>query len=200
MVSGRPIAELQKLLPVPGMGYAGSYGGEVLLPEDERLLIRVDRPAVTAISRSHQRIKRRLSLAPGTFIEQKPFSIALHYRLASAVEARSVVSDFLRLTAPEVKKKVVSWSWGKSVVELKPRNIGKGKIVLDLLRHYGCRKEETTFIGDDQTDEEAFLALHPNATTILVSKLEKPTNARFRLSSVARVIAFLEHFATNAGG
>jgi len=79
---------------------------------------------------------------------------------------------------------------GKKVLELKPKGVDKGQAVLRLL---GRHPDHTpVYIGDDTTDEAAFLALRGRGLTFKVG--EGPTAAQGRLKDVEEVLAYLQTY------
>src|SRR5690606_17268357 len=94
---------------------------------------------------------------PGIIVEEKAFSVALHYRLVPGLE-RSVRERIARICAdwPENSVEVLP---GKSVFEVKPRGFSKGIAVKALMQHPPFRGRRPIFIGDDVTDESVFAVL-----------------------------------------
>jgi trehalose-phosphatase len=76
----------------------------------------------------------------------------------------------------------------------------KGRAVLHILRaRYGPSWSENVrviYVGDDQTDEDAFRFLAGLATTFRVGSADTPTVASRRLPDVNAVRALLEWIAT----
>ncbi len=120
---------------------------------------------------------------PGSFIEEKDYSIAWHYRMIDKGLGEKRVREFrdvlLYLTA-NLDLQVLE---GNKVVEVKNAGINKGKAT-----SYWLMKDNYDFmmaIGDDSTDEDTFKALPENAYTIKVG-LDQ-TAARFNILGVENV-------------
>ncbi len=91
---------------------------------------------------------------PGVVIEDKGYSIAIHYRLAPQLghEVRDEVSAVCaRFTSARLE--ILP---GKSVVEVKQPSFNKGTAVRELMGHKPFTGRKPIFIGDDVTDEAAF--------------------------------------------
>lgn len=73
------------------------------------------------------------------------------------------------------------------MIEVRPLGANKGKALRVLLQD---RQACPIYLGDDETDEEAFSALNNMGTTILVADPPRPTAARFYLRSPAEVEEF----------
>ena len=79
VVSGRPLRDLQELLPVPGLNFIGSHGGEAFISGRLHPL-QVAAADDEELCRWRNRLGERLQPFRGWWIEEKPFGFALHYR------------------------------------------------------------------------------------------------------------------------
>ena len=83
---------------------------------------------------------------------------------------------------------------GKKVFEMRPElEWHKGKAVLWLLEELGLDRPDVlpVYIGDDETDEDAFAALAGRGIGILVADAPQKTHAEYRLTSPDAVGLFL---------
>ena len=132
-------------------------------------------------------MERYVDRTPGTFVEEKDFSLAWHYRRAepelASVRVAELKDALLSLTA----NFDVSVLEGKRVLEVKNSGIDKGNAV----RRWASAKENQFIlsIGDDWTDEDMFAALPETAFTIKVGV--DYSNARYFLESPSDVRKFL---------
>ena len=120
---------------------------------------------------------------PGSFIEEKDYSIAWHYRMIDKGLGEKRVREFRDVLVYLTANLDLQVLEGNKVVEIKNAGINKGKAA-----SYWLMKEDYDFtmaIGDDSTDEDTFMALPENAYTVKVG-LEQ-TAARFNLLSVDHV-------------
>ncbi|MEL7121366.1 MAG: bifunctional alpha,alpha-trehalose-phosphate synthase (UDP-forming)/trehalose-phosphatase [Bacteroidota bacterium] len=124
---------------------------------------------------------------PGSFIEEKDYSIAWHYRKIDKDLGEKRVREFrdvLRYLTANADLQVLE---GNKVVEVKNAGVNKGKATNEWLSD-----EKWDFIlsiGDDRTDEDTFKALPKEAYTIKVGL--DSTVARYKLNSVDEVREFL---------
>ena len=128
---------------------------------------------------------------PGTFIEEKEFSLAWHYRMAdpdlAAKRSRELKNTLLQLVA----NLNLGVTEGNKVIEVKDVRINKGRAVSHWLS-----KREWDFVfavGDDVTDEDMFAALPDDAFSIKVGLGH--TKARFIVESHLQVRKLLKSFA-----
>lgn len=125
---------------------------------------------------------------PGSFIEEKEFSLAWHYRRAESeldsVRARELKEELFHLTA-NLNLGVLE---GSKVIEVKNIGINKGRAALRWLS-----KEKWDFvlaIGDDLTDEDIFAVLPKSAYSIKVGLT--PSKANFNIASQNEVRELLK--------
>jgi len=135
----------------------------------------------------HPILESWVDRTPGSFIEEKEFSLVWHYRKANPrlgeLRARELMNNLSDITA-NLNLQVLE---GNKVVELKNTDINKGRAALKWIS-----RDEWDFIlalGDDWTDEDTFKALSPTAWSIKVGF--GASAARFRLSSPGKAIELL---------
>jgi trehalose 6-phosphate synthase/phosphatase len=125
---------------------------------------------------------------PGSFIEEKQFSLAWHYRMTDKDLGEKRVREFrdtlLYLTA-NLDLQVLE---GNKVVEIKNAGVNKGKAMVNWLAERDW--DFIMAIGDDHTDEDTFKVMPPKAFTIKVGMAK--TAARFQLVGVQNVRSLLE--------
>jgi len=116
---------------------------------------------------------------PGSFIEEKEYSLAWHYRKAQpdlgevrAKELKDVLLSFLANYNLDVIE-------GNKVLEVRNAGIGKGKAVMKWIQQKSW--DFILAVGDDWTNEEMFAALPEQAYTIRVGLT--PSRARFNITS-----------------
>jgi len=124
---------------------------------------------------------------PGSFIEEKEFSIVWHYRKSdpelASIRAKELIDDLVHFTA-NIDVLVLQ---GSKVVEVKNAGVNKGSATMHLIQK-GCF-DFILAIGDDWTDEDLFKALPETAYSIKVGL--HPSHARFNLHHYTDVIQLL---------
>ena len=193
LVSGRPLADLDRLFPRWHGGAAGVHGAE-RRRADGSLVIHADSPADLAAAAALDRLRPVLADAvrrmPGLLLEDKGRSIALHYRavpergpetLALGQACVHQADDYLRLIA------------GKMVVELQPRFYGKDRAIAAFMAEPPFRGRVPVFLGDDTTDEDGFAEINRlGGVSIRVGgRAPAPTAAAYTLPSVGAALEWL---------
>ena len=124
---------------------------------------------------------------PGSFIEEKEFSLVWHYRKADRrlgdMRARELKNDLVNLVA-NLNLQVLE---GSKVVEVKNAGVNKGRAALRWIS--GKTWDFILAIGDDLTDEDVFKALPAAAWSIKVGF--GASAARFNLGSPSQVSSLL---------
>ena len=133
---------------------------------------------------------------PGSFIEEKEFSLVWHYRKADPelgrVRASELKDNLLHLTV-NLNLRVLE---GSKVIEIKNVGVDKGKAAQRWIR-----KRRWGFIlaaGDDWTDEDLFSSLPEWAYSIKVGK--GSSSAKFNVDSPFEVRKLLREFTELAKG
>ena len=196
IVSGRDRADVQRLVGIDGLIYAGSHGFDISGPG----LHAVHGAAyLPDLEDAETELRRSLNPIRGALLERKTYSLAVHVRglppdAALAVEA-AVDAALSRHT--HLRK-----GTGKMVFELLPRlDWHKGKAVLHILETLRLPAADVLpiYIGDDRTDEDAFAALAGRGVGILVAESPRPTAAYYTLRNPDEVHRFLERLSNAVG-
>lgn len=134
---------------------------------------------------------------PGTFIEEKSFSLVWHYRKADRGLGELRASELTNNLRYLVVDKGLQLLQGNKVIEIKSSEINKGKAVSRWMEDE--KPDFSIAIGDDHTDEDIFKALPDHAVTIKVGG--HISAARFylnRYEDVRRLLRNLSKSATTA--
>lgn len=172
VVSGRPALEAARLVQVPGIVYAGNHGLErvQLTPENRQGRGSVPRQVHPEAARYERAIDETLvniktalgRRFPGVWIEPKGVTGSIHLRAVAEPEAaEAAVYELAQQLGGPRGLRVTR---GRRVVELRPPvEANKGTAVADLIGEYELGG--AIYLGDDQTDLDAFHALRELAGT-----------------------------------
>jgi trehalose-phosphatase len=122
------------------------------------------------MSRLARKLKSRLKKVPGVLVENKRYTLAIHYRSVHAKHLPVVHDTVFDLMPPHQKECRITE--GKRVIEVRPRvPWSKGTAVQRVLRILKRERQSCViYIGDDTTDEDAFEVLKRRGITIVVGK------------------------------
>ncbi len=152
-VSGRPLAELDRLFAPLKLAAVGGHGAE-LRATGKAEPQRYDAVIGGDLRRKFAAFAKSLH---GIILEDKGYSLALHYRLAPQHAAK--VREAVAAACAPYPSNSIEILLGKAVIEVKSAAFNKGTGVRELMRFPPFRGRRPVFIGDDVTDEAAFAVL-----------------------------------------
>jgi len=151
-VSGRPLAELDLFFAPLKLPSIAVHGAELRLADGS-----VRRATTFLDPQLKAEITSIADDRPGVVIEDKGYSIAVHYRQAPHLGHE--VRDDVSAVCARFSSARLEILPGKSVVEVKQPSFNKGTAVRELMQHAPFEGRRPIFIGDDITDEAAFEVL-----------------------------------------
>ena len=189
IVSGRSLSDVKNLVGIKSIHYIGNHGIEVKGPRFNHVQPQAKKLKVH-IQKAYKKLKKKLKLK-GILVENKTYTLSVHYRLVKPSLVPKVKKDFTELIGDLVKSKKIKITKGKKVFEVRP-NIRwhKGKSISWVLKKQ--KKCLPICIGDDITDEDAFKALGKKGISILVSRKKRKTTADYRVSSPKEIVNLLK--------
>ena len=131
---------------------------------------------------------------PGTFIEDKNYSLAWHYRKADPELGEIRANELSNVLKELISNRGLSVLEGNKVLEIKSSGVNKGKASNKKL--VGKDYDFIFAIGDDWTDEYMFEELPENSFTVKVGM--KKTSARYYVEDTLKVRDILKKFAENS--
>jgi trehalose-phosphatase len=193
IISGRSLSDIKKRVGLDGIYYSGNHGFEISGPRMKLVFPQAER-ARPIISKLCAELRRELKRVSGVIVEDKGLTASVHYRLVVRDKLKAVKKTLEKIVKPQVLSGRVRMTFGKKVFEIKPNlEWDKGRAVLWIIASVDPKKKLVSlYFGDDQTDEDAFLALKDRGITVLVSKNRKKSHAKFFLRDVGEVKMFLE--------
>jgi len=126
------------------------------------------------------------NLDPGIQVEDKRYSLSVHYRMTADPER---VADALRalFAGMTPQPRVVA---GKYVFNLVPEGgTDKGGALEQLIRHCGARS--AIYVGDDVTDEDVFRLRRDDLLSVRIERSARSA-AEFYLPDPADILPFLQ--------
>ncbi len=197
IISGRELEDLKKRVKIPGILYVGNHGFEIEGPKIKH--VHPDVPKYQKIlSALVRNLKQDLKAYPGIYIENKKWTLSIHYRKLSPALVGAAKMWVLREAAPYLESSEVTFHEGKKVWEFRPSLMwNKGTTVLWLLGRQTAaeaKKVLPIYLGDDLTDEDGFNAVKNRGIGIKIEGEHLETRAsaaRFFLASPHETLKFL---------
>jgi len=151
LVSGRSLNDIDLIFAPELFPAVGGHGAEMRLSIDGEAV-------ATHAPPMDKELKRRLAsvarLSPGILLEDKGYSLALHYRLAP--HAEKAIYEAVSLIRADLPNAPIEVLPGKCVCEIKHSGFTKASGVRELMTHEPFKGRRPLFIGDDVTDESVF--------------------------------------------
>ncbi len=195
IISGRSLADLQRRVNMDGILYVGNHGLEVAGPGRTPVL-KEARRAQHLIAASCDRLRSRLRDVPGALVEDKGLTATVHYRLVPRGQVEAVHQAVLE-TLAEVPPGRLVMDRGRMVLEIRPAvDWDKGRAAVWLLENtLGADWQEqnsVVYVGDDRTDDDAFMSLAGAGITVKVGSSPYPTAAHYFVTGVDEVASLLD--------
>ena len=156
VISGRSVDDVDRMVPVPGIGRGGNHGLEVGGPGEAAHLVPGAAEPVERLRRFVDGLDADALAAHGAWMEDKGASVSLHYREATDPAASG---DWLRAEVrPAALAAGLRARDGKMILELLPDvDVHKGTALTALVAAAGARR--VLYVGDDHTDADAWTAM-----------------------------------------
>jgi trehalose 6-phosphate phosphatase len=185
IVSGRSLEDLERHAGPWPVAFAGSHGVEIRISGD------VERSALPdGLAEAREALARFAADDPRLLVEDKPGTIALHFRRAPDREA-----DSAALAENLAARHGLRVQPGKMVVELLPPGVDKGTALERLMAEPPFAGARPWFMGDDLTDEHAFAAAARAGGGGIMVGPERETAAAWRLADVRAAARWLTEAA-----
>ncbi len=189
MVTGRELQSIRDVLRIDHIWFAANHGFHILQNGSEWI-----HPAAASIVPKLGQLLSVLRVTlreyPRASIENKLFTLSVHYRHLNARKARSVIAltkKTVRLYEPSVVL-----TGGKKVLEVRPNvHWGKGEAALKIFNALKPSERALPLcIGDDESDEDIFRALRSRGITVRVGKSRR-TRAQYYVKNVEEALQLL---------
>ena len=188
LVSGRSIKTLDSIFLPLVLPIAGLHGLE---RRDAKGGLHIDVATDKPLDDVRERLANFCKVHPGTLIEDKGVTIALHYRNApeSKEAAEVCMKEVLRELGSHFEMKR-----GKMVLEVRPSGDNKGSAIAEYMHEAPFRGCLPVFIGDDVTDEDGFDMVNRLGGYSIRVGNDGDSNAQYRITNVETVLQWLEEY------
>jgi len=191
IISGRWIGDLIPLLGLDQLPEVwGSHGWERLLPDRSYHIEKPDKRLLEGIAEAESWI---LEEKLARYCERKHTSLALHLRGVDPSESKCILEKTFEkwsLIAGQSGLSVKEFDGG---IELRSPGVHKGHAVETILKEMG-RGTAVAYLGDDDTDEDAFKALTGRGLSVLVREEIRDTNAHLWIKPPEELLWFLRRW------
>jgi len=149
IISGRSIEDLKKItgLNFDNITLYGIHGGEKL--EGNKIFVDISPEKKKDIEKFKKSLEN-LAALPGIIIEDKGYSLSLHYRMADEATSKIALEEFRKKAETLNLLTEFRYQEGKKVLEILPKSFNKLKAVNALIDKY--EGYLPVYFGDDKTD------------------------------------------------
>lgn len=188
VLTGREIADIDRFLSPLQLPIAGAHGTQRRRADGH--VEPIDPAALRGAEGIAEAMQPLIMAHPALLLEAKDGAVALHYRQAPDLE------DAVRLAMQEAVNDSPDFTLvpGKMVLEARPRGVSKGEALRAFMREEPFLGRTPIFIGDDVTDEDAFIAAQ-DLGGVGIKLGDGETAARMRIANVASVHALIRGLA-----
>lgn len=151
LVSGRSLNDIDLIFAPLLIPAVGGHGAEMRISIDNEAVAAHAPPMDKTLKGRFAAIAK---LSHGILLEDKGYSIALHYRLAP--QAEQAIYDAVSAIRADLPNAPIEVLPGKFVCEIKHPGFTKATGVVELLTHEPFKGRQPLFMGDDVTDESVF--------------------------------------------
>jgi len=187
LVSGRSLNDIDLIFAPDVFPAVGGHGAEMRIDLDSESVAAHAPPM-------DKELKRRLAaiakLSPGILLEDKGYSLALHYRLAP--HAEKAIYEAVSLIRADLPNAPIEVLPGKCVCEIKHSGFTKASGVRELMTREPFKGRRPFFIGDDVTDETVF-AIMPDMDGLAFSVGRRAKGVAGHFDAPSDVREFLAH-------
>lgn len=197
IVTGRQIDDLLPLLDLPAPPEIfGSHGWERRHPDGTRVTFNLAADASAALDDARLWVEQN-DLAHRS--ERKPASVTIHWRDLAGEERHQLRQAALDAWTPFTAVPDVDLAPFDGGLELRVLGQDKGRAVRTVMDEVGA-EGAAAYLGDDQTDEDAFAALDHDGLSVLVRPELRNTRADMWLHPPDELLAFLERWRAMTTG
>ncbi len=204
IITGRSLRQIKKLVNIPGILYAANHGIEL---EGPGIHFRSSeaKKARCNLWNVYMRLFTSLRHIEGVYLEDKGYTVSLHYRLVKKKnDVEFVMKTAAMIMKPYLDKKSLSLNTGKMVYEiLPPVKWSKATTIQWLLTNYfplnAGGDALLIYLGDDSADIEVFNTLKDEELTVFVGIPSATTSADYFVHSPEEIRLFLEYLYKQKG-
>lgn len=177
LVSGRPIAEITLLMGDLGTTIVGAHGYEVHVPGGTKQVITILPEQASILDAAHQ---EALNIFDPARIERKAASVAAHFRGLDPRSTAEIQEQIERRWRAASVSDLLEFRPFNGGLELRAAGRTKGTAIDELLS-IAPDDALPIYIGDDDTDEDAFAVLAGRGIGIKVGPQDAVTKATGRV-------------------
>jgi trehalose 6-phosphate synthase/phosphatase len=188
VTSGRPRRDLERWFKDIPLNIVAEHG--VWIRKGEQPWQQLEQIDHSWKANIREILERYVDSTPGSFIEEKEFSLAWHSRLVDPELRQVRTRDLMSILPDLIRNYGLDVREGNRVIEVKSAGVDKGKAALQWID--SGRWDFIFAAGDEWTDEDMFRVLPPDAFSIKVGYA--PSHAKWHVPSHTDILTLLREF------
>jgi len=181
VVTGRAQPDAGEKVRIDRMLIASDHGYEIW--RGRKKIFSIGSEFTAEIKTLGSVVYKKFGSISGVSIEQKDYSVALHYRHVDVKKQSLLVKEYMEMIRPILKEQNLELMRAKKLFEVRPKKFwdkGKGSkwIWENIAPGY-----LPVYFGDDTTDEDAFKELKSSGITVRVG-LKKSSKAEYYVREI----------------
>ncbi len=190
IISGRSLKDVRRKVGIPGIAYAGNHGTEIW-DEDYTMVFDAGAEYKRELKKIEEELRSLALSFRGVIVENKGHSLTLHYRLLDTHNQRLFTQRYEETVRDALQRGVVRLAFSKKAFEVRPPgDWNKGSAVRWLLERKHFASTFPVYVGDDETDKDAFRAIAGRGMSVFVGA--ETEAADYHLVAQTEVKTFLK--------
>ncbi|MFQ5442263.1 MAG: bifunctional alpha,alpha-trehalose-phosphate synthase (UDP-forming)/trehalose-phosphatase [Thermodesulfobacteriota bacterium] len=187
IISGRSLEDVKERVGIEDIIYAGNHGAEIW--DGEKTVVSQDHTEKRVLlEKLIGRLEEALAHIHGVIVEDKGVTASIHFRM---VKPRDL-AEFLDLFSQAVEGSETSFriTSGKKVLEIRPLDIWNKGDAVNWINQNFYPGRKTIYVGDDTTDEDAYLAIKDGGLSLSVGTSPESDYFLKDQSEIKRLLEF----------
>jgi trehalose-phosphatase len=191
VISGRALDDLESMVGLEDVYYAGVTGLEVEFAGGTRFRHPVATQALVTMSQAFERFEAVIADLPGAWVENKQIGLTVHYRDLKSEFVPRLCTRVMQIVQEVARPlRIVE---GPMALEITPSgDCHKGSAVRDILQCLGSVQTMSLYAGDDANDADAFVEVAARGGVCVGIGPQAPTSAQYCLDTPGALLATLE--------
>ncbi len=192
IITGRDLKDIQNLVKLDTIFYAGSHGFDIVGPKDLKISKQYGSDYLPLLEEVENILSKKINSIKGVKIERKKYSIAVHFRQVLKEDEGKVKQTVDEIVSKYLEIRKIS---GKKVIEVQPAiDWNKGRALCRLIKELKMESSHVLpfYIGDDVTDEDAFKVIQKQGVGVRVGEESIKTHASYKLRNPEEVYEFFK--------
>jgi trehalose-phosphatase len=193
IISGRSLFDIKSKVGLPNLIYAGNHGLEWQIGKNKKN-IKISAEQIKSLSAVKKEFQIITSKFKSLLLEDKSLTLSLHYRLLDSKDRSKFLNEVSKITSSIKKENIFSVTRSKKTIEIRPSVAWDKGIFANFLVKYLESKNHYSllafYVGDAQTDEDAFRALQKGITVRMGKKQQSLAHYFIKTNEIDKFLSW----------